>query len=171
MDTAGGRLPPVPSRPAGLQKSSFLWQMGFLPSCCPSNDFGPKSWCDQGPPNGEPSSVRGACLLRAGVGGGSVWRETTQKPSGRAQWGLRSMPGWSSDVHGHLAVRKKAQEGRSTQTRLSAPLLRYSPEAEIGKSFSSFFSRCTSDTLFILVKIWLISMNVLPLVSGTTRKM
>lgn len=40
-----------------------------------------------------------------------------QKPSGWAQRGLHSTPGWSSDVHGHLAVRKKAQEGCSTQTR------------------------------------------------------
>lgn len=72
-------------------------------------------------------------------------------------------------VHGYWRGQKPGREaGADALSRLLPSS--YCPGVEGGNSSSSSFSGCTSDTLFILVKIWLISMKVLALVSGTTRK-
>lgn len=76
------------------------------------------------------------------------------------------------DIHRHLEVRKISQRGKTLADRLRwLPLQSHCSEVTGGSSFSSSFSGYTSDTLFILVKIWLISMNVLALVSGIIKKM
>lgn len=76
------------------------------------------------------------------------------------------------DIHRQLEVRKISQRGKPLADPLHwLPLRSHCSEVTGGSSFSSSFSGCTSDTLFILVKIWLISMNVLALVSGTIKKM
>lgn len=66
---------------------------------------------------------------------------------------------------------KSREKVHADQLHLLVPWLWHYGETGGGRSLSSSFSGYTSDTLFFLAKIWLISMNDLPLVSGMTRKM
>lgn len=98
---------------------------------------------------------RGACALRGRVGGGSVWRETAQKPvdsPSRACAPPRAGPSFGCS---QTPVSQEESPGGNLRADplCRLPFSSYCPEADSGKSFSSSFSGCTSDTLFILVKI------------------
>lgn len=127
-----------------------------------------------------PAAAEGQRLTDSGLavgrtGEGQPGFEKAQKPCGQSQWGLRSTldASWFWVFTDSHLSEKKPKKGALHRPPNRLLLLSHSSKGGGGRSSSSSFSRyvsgCTSETSFFLAKIWLISMNVLALVSGMIR--
>ena len=163
-------MPLAPGRQWDWRRDSFFGHIWFLLSWYHGNDFCDRSWCYQEPHNGWTSTVEGQLSTMpqgwwwVNLERNSLALRTALKPFGQSQQCLHSTPDLSLFwIH---SPGEKFYVDPTDGLLLSS----YCLAVEGGNSFSSSFSGCTPGTLFILMKIWLISMKVLDLVSGMIRK-